>query len=164
MIWCCLFHIYICGIKFFWLRYLSCFQHSKKCGYGFAKIIHHIFVGAHQAKLFSNKYFLYIQFYKLLWLWFYVDFFLNFGFYYNAVEYRHKYLNRQHINIRKISLLYRKYDASPAESPSVTSELRVSVQPASRLHLSGSCAKSYQKIISFLYIRFLPLCALLFLQ
>ena len=29
---------------------------------------------------------LYIQFYKLFWLWFYVDFFIKLGFYYNAVE------------------------------------------------------------------------------
>ena len=47
--------IYICGIKLFGLRYLSCFRHSDKSGYGFPKIIHHIVVGAHQAELFSNK-------------------------------------------------------------------------------------------------------------
>ena len=63
--WCCPFPIDICGIKFLiWLRYWSCFRHSNKTGYCF----------------------LHIQFYKLLWLWFYVDFFLNLGFYYNAVE------------------------------------------------------------------------------
>ena len=47
--------IHICGIKLFWLRYLSCFWHSDESGYGFPKIIHHILVGAHQAELFSNK-------------------------------------------------------------------------------------------------------------
>ena len=47
--------VYICGIKLFWLRYLSCFRHSDKSGYGSPKIIHHILVGAHQAELFSNK-------------------------------------------------------------------------------------------------------------
>ena len=39
-------------------------------------------------------------------------FFLNFGFYYNDVEYRHKrreYNNRQHISIKK-SLIYGTYD------------------------------------------------------
>ena len=57
--------IYICGVKFLiWLRYWSCFRHSDKSGYCS----------------------LYIQFYKLLWLWFYVDLFLNLGFYHNAVE------------------------------------------------------------------------------
>ena len=57
-------------------------------------------------------------------------FFLNLGFYYNAVEYRHKYLNRQHISIRKTlcSIVY--MTASPEEPPLVTSGLRVSVQPA----------------------------------
>ena len=38
-----------------WLRYWSCFRHSNKSGYCS----------------------LYIQFYKLLWLWFHVAFFLN---------------------------------------------------------------------------------------
>ena len=59
------FPIYICGIKFLiWLRYCSCCWHSDKTG--------------------SSS--LYIKFYKLLRLWFYVDFFLNLGFHYNAVE------------------------------------------------------------------------------
>ena len=99
--WCCPIPIYICGIKFFCLRYLSYFRHSDKSGYGFPKIIYHILLGAHRAELFSNKCFLQNQFYKLLWLWFYADFFLNLGFYYNAREYRNKCLNRQHISIRK---------------------------------------------------------------
>ena len=43
--------IYICGIKWFWLRYLPCFRHSDESGYGFPEIIHHIVVGAHQAEL-----------------------------------------------------------------------------------------------------------------
>ena len=30
--------------------------------------------------------FLYIQYFKLLWLWLYVDLFLNLGCYYNAVK------------------------------------------------------------------------------
>ena len=49
--------VYICGIKLYWLHYLSCFRHSDKTGYGFPKIIHHILVlvGAHQAELFSSK-------------------------------------------------------------------------------------------------------------
>ena len=62
--WCCLFPIYICGIKFLiWLRYWSCFRNSGYCS-------------------------LYIQFYKLFWLWFYVDVFLNLRFYYNTVKCR----------------------------------------------------------------------------
>ena len=67
------------------LRYWSYFRRSDKRGYS-----------------------LYIQFNKLLW--FYVDFFSNLGFYYNDVEYRHKYHNRQRISIRKTSLLYSIYD------------------------------------------------------
>ena len=47
--------VYICDIKLFWLRYLSCFRHSDKSGNGFLKIIHHTLVGAHHAELFSNK-------------------------------------------------------------------------------------------------------------
>ena len=57
---CYRFPIYICGITFLiWLHYLSYFPHSDKNG--------------------SCS--LYNQLYKLLWLWFYVDFFLNLGFY-----------------------------------------------------------------------------------
>ena len=53
-------------------------------------------------------------------------FFLNLGFYYNVLEYRHKYLNKQHISIRKISLRYFiDTTESPEESPQVTSELKV---------------------------------------
>ena len=47
--------VYICGIKLFWLHYLSCLRHSDESGYGFHKLIYHILVGAYQAKLFSNK-------------------------------------------------------------------------------------------------------------
>ena len=88
------------------MSYWSCFRHSDKSGYCS----------------------LYIQFYKLLG--FHVDFFLNLGFYYNDVKYRHKYHNRQHISIRKNPCFIVYMTASPAETPSVTSRLRVSVQPA----------------------------------
>ena len=107
--WCCPFPIYICGQ--IWLRYWSCFRRNDKSGYCF----------------------LYIQFYKLLWIGFCVDFFLNLGLYYNDVEYRHKrhkYHNRQHISIRKNPCFIVYMTVSPAETPSVTSGLRVSVQPA----------------------------------
>ena len=100
--------MYICVIKFLiWLRYWSCFRHSNESGYCS----------------------LYIQFYKLLWLWFYVGFFLNLGYYYNDVEYRHNH-SRQHISIRKNLCFTVNMTASPAEAPSVTSGLRVSVQRA----------------------------------
>ena len=63
------FLIYICGIKFLiWLRYWSCFRHSDKSGCRS----------------------LYIQSYKLLWLWFYVNFFLNLEFCCSDLESRHK--------------------------------------------------------------------------
>ena len=63
-------------------------------------------------------------------LWFYVDFFLNLGFYNNDVEHGHKNHNRQPISVRKnlCFIVYRT--ASPTETPSVTSGLRVSVQQA----------------------------------
>ena len=107
--WCFPFPIYICGIKFLtWLHYWSYFWHSNKSGYCS----------------------LYIQFYKLLWLWFYVYFFLNLGFYYNAVEYRHKYHNMQHISIRKNPCFIVYTTTSRENLPSIMSKLRVSVQPA----------------------------------
>ena len=56
-------------------------------------------------------------------------FFLNLGFYYNAIEYRHKYLNRQHIRKRKNPCFIIYTTASPAGPHSVTSGLRMSVQP-----------------------------------
>ena len=94
--WCCRFPIYICDIKFLiWLRYWSCFWHDDKCDYCS----------------------LHIQFYKLLWLWFYVDFYSNLGCYCNNVEYRHKYHNRQHISIRKTSLFYRISDDLTRRDP-----------------------------------------------
>ena len=71
-----------------------------------------------------------------------------------AVEYRHKYHNRQHISIRKKALLYSIYDGVTRRNPSVTSGLRVSVQP---VYLSGSCMKSYQAFMCFLHIRCLQL-------
>ena len=58
-----------------------------------------------------------MQFYKLLGLWFYVDFFLNLSFYYNVVKYKHKYLNRHHISIRKTSLLYNVYEGVARRVP-----------------------------------------------
>ena len=107
--WCYPFPIYISGIKFLvWLHYWSCFQHSDKSCYCF----------------------LYIQFYKLVWLWFYVDFFLNLRFYYNAVEYRLKYLKMQHISIRKTPCFIEYATASSEEPQSATLGLRVLVQSA----------------------------------
>ena len=48
----------------------------------------------------------------------------------NAPRKRHKYHNRQHISRRKNFCFIVYMTASPAETPSVTSGLRVSVQPA----------------------------------
>ena len=103
------FSFYFYDIKFLiWLCYWSCFRHSDKSRYCY----------------------LYIKFCKLLRIWFYVDFVLNLGYYHNAVQYSHKYINRQHISIRKNPCFKIYTTASPAQSPSVTSGLRVSVQPA----------------------------------
>ena len=49
------FAIDICGIKFYWLRYWSCFRHNDKSDHGFLKIIYHILEGVHHAVLFSKK-------------------------------------------------------------------------------------------------------------
>ena len=65
-------YLYLWYIKFLiWLHNWSYFRHCGKSCYCS----------------------LYIQFYKLLWLWFYVDYLLNLGFYHDAVKYRRKYLN-----------------------------------------------------------------------
>ena len=90
-------------------------------------------------------------------------FFLNLGFYYNDVEYRHKYHNRQHISIRKNPCFIVYMTASPAETSSVTSGWRVSVQPAKPALPISSCMKSYQKYMCFLHIRCLRLFVFLFL-
>ena len=66
-------------------------------------------------------------------------FFLNLGFHYNAVEYRHKYFNTQRISMRKNPCFVVYTTASSEEPPSVMSGLRV----------SGSCVKSYQKFMCF---------------
>ena len=68
---------------------MACFRHDDKSSYGLPRLIHHIQVGAHHNKLFSNKIFPYIQFYKLLGLWLYFDFFLTLGLYYIALKYRY---------------------------------------------------------------------------
>ena len=52
------------------------------------------------------------------------------GFYYNDLEYRHKYHNRQHISISKNPCFTVFMTASPEEPPPVMSRLKVSVQPA----------------------------------
>ena len=107
--WFCRFHIYIRGIKFpIWQHSWSCFRHSDKSSYCS----------------------LYMQFYKLFWLWFHVDFFLNLGFYHNTVNYRHQYFNEQYISTRKNPYFIVYTKASPEKPPSVTSGSRVSVQPA----------------------------------
>ena len=49
------FRIFIVGITFLRLRYLSCFLHSEKTSYALPKVIYHIVVSADQAKLFSVK-------------------------------------------------------------------------------------------------------------
>ena len=55
--------------------------------------------------------------------------FLNLELCCNAVEYKHKYLNTQHMSIRK-NLCFLVYTtASTKEPPSVTSGLRVLVKP-----------------------------------
>ena len=102
------FYLYLWYYFLIWLRYWFCFRHSDKSVYCS----------------------LYIQFYKLLLLWFHVDFFLKLLFYYNAVEYRHKYHNTQHISMRKNSCFIVYMTASPEELPSITLGLGVSVQPA----------------------------------
>ena len=56
--------------------------------------------------------------------------FLNLKFYDNDVKYKHKYLNTKHISIRKNPCFIVYTTASPEKPPSVTSGLRVSVQPA----------------------------------
>ena len=38
-----------------WLRYLPCFWHSDKSGYGFPKVFHHILVGANYINYFHTK-------------------------------------------------------------------------------------------------------------
>ena len=133
--------MYICGIKFLiWLRYCSCFRHNDKSGYCS----------------------LYIQFCKLLWL--YIDIFLNFGFYFNAVGFRHKYLNRQHINIRKNLCFIVYITASLAETLSVTSGLRVSVQPAKLASPIRLLCEQLPNVYVFSAIIFSRLFVLLFLK
>ena len=61
--------------------------------------------------------------------------FLKLMILFNAVEYRHKYLNMQHISIRKILCFIVYKSTSPEEPPSVTSGSRVSVQQASPIRL-----------------------------
>ena len=77
-------------------------------------------------------------------------FFLNMGFYYNAVEYRHQYLNRQQISKRKNACFMEYKRASPAEPLSETSGSRASVQPAkSALPIIKLLCEVYPKIYAF---------------
>ena len=46
---------------------------------------------------FQTKYSLEIHHHKLLGSWFYLDYFLNMGFYYIALQYRYRYNNKQPI-------------------------------------------------------------------
>ena len=78
--WCCPFPVYISDNKFLiWLRYGSCFRLSDKSGY-----------------------LIYIQFNKLLWLWFSVAFVLNLGFYCNDVEQWSPNFSRSDPNFKKV--------------------------------------------------------------
>ena len=70
------------------------------------------------------------------------------GFYYNAVKYRHKYLNTQHISIGKNSCFIVCTTVSPEESLSVMLGLRVSVQPAKpALHIRFL----YEELTKFMF-------------
>ena len=83
----------------------------------------------------------------------YVDFFLNLGIYYNDVQYRHKYNNGQHTNIRKKSLLYNIYDGVTRRAP-------ISNVGIESVGLAG--INSYQKFMCSLHIRCSRLFVLLF--
>ena len=80
-----------------------------------------------------------------------------------AVEYRHKYLNRQHISTRKNSCFMLYMTTSSEEPLSVTSGLRVSIQPAKPAPLISvlgeQLSKSYvfyaQEIFLFFVLLFL---------
>ena len=75
--------------------------------------------------------------------------FLNLGFHYNAVEYRHKYLNRQHISIRKNPCFIVYTTASSEEPSSVMLGLRVLVQPAKPASLIKPLYKELEKVYLF---------------
>ena len=86
-------------------------------------------------------------------------FFLNVGFYYNDVEYRHRYLNRQHISIRKNPCFIVYTTAPPEEPPSVTSRLRVSVQPANPvLPIRFLCVELSKVYVVFAHEMFTTFC------
>ena len=75
--------------------------------------------------------------------------FLNLEYYYNAVEYRHKYFNTQHITIRKNICFIVCTTASPEEPPSVMSGLRVSVQQAKPASLIRLLCEQLPKVYVF---------------
>ena len=53
-IWCGLFRIYICGIKFFGCA--NCFVYAMATyDNGFPQAIYHIVIGAYEVRLVSNK-------------------------------------------------------------------------------------------------------------
>ena len=76
-------------------------------------------------------------------------FFLKFGVCYNAVEYRHKCLNRQHISVRKNPCFIVYTTASPEDPLSVTSGLRVSVQPAKPASPNRFLCEEFKKFYVF---------------
>ena len=128
--WCCLFSIYISDIKFLLiicLRYWTCFRHSDKSGYCS----------------------LYIQFTSCCGYDFMLIFSLNLGFYYNVVEYWHKYLNPHYMNIRKNLCFVVYATASLEEQPSVTSRLRASIQPAKPASLIRLLCEQLPKVYVF---------------
>ena len=76
------FCIYICTIKFFGYTICLVSSMARKAAMPSPKIIHHIVVAAHHAKLFSNKIFSLNSILQIVGLWLYFDFFLNSGLYY----------------------------------------------------------------------------------
>ena len=77
------------------------------------------------------------------------------------MEYRYKYLSRQHISIKNSCFIVGLYTtASPEEPPSETSGLRMSVQPAKPASLVGVLWEQLAKVcVFFAHKIFMTFCA-----
>ena len=155
MICCCPFPIYICGIERSFDAQFVLFPAQRQKRLWFPQNYSPYFNGSLSRGVIFKQMFSVnsvLQIVMVMILFF--DFFLNLGLFYNAVQYRHEYLNKQHISKRKNPCFVVSTTASPSGPPSVTSVLRMSVRPIKPASPFRLLCEQLPKVYVFSAIRF----------
>ena len=129
---------------------MPCFRHSDNSGYALTQNRSPYSSRRPSSQVVFKQTFSLNSISQIVRFMFSFDFFLNLGCYYNSLYYRYRYLNRQHIWKKIFALYFIVYiPMSPAGPPSITSELKMSVQPAKPIHPSGTCVTVTKSLCFF---------------